>query len=912
MAHPLTTSEPVHRLVRMLSVATVIAIALFVFTNPAVAQTQWQPPQGSASYTPDCNNPYAQTFACIDPRRDIIQDEYANGYPYYIGHAEPTTEFYSTAGASGNNMQWKFQLPATDPNPAQDGSSVANFELYAAFWVGLALCDPNSNPFGSCVAVSDSNNPATAGAAFLELQFYPPGSPFGSCSTTQWCVRLHINTLENNNAFQKMNCLEPSPSAYVTTNGMPGGSQLLMSNGDTIVVTIHDTANGLETDVNDLTTSTTGSMVASGANGFLHNSDQTTCNTTAFDFHAMYQTASPGQTVPWAAIQPNVSFDFEIGHFELCGNSSCSTLPDASDPNDGTMANPADDSNCQTIRGIGGCFGADLDHDGLPYQADWADGTAAHPASLVLSSPNNSGVGPLNASISNPNTYDEAYNSIEFVSSESTFGTFYPFYSEAGTGPACVFNFGNDIPGTTTNDFGKATQYGTTINNPCFPAPDLTVTKSHVDPFTQGDVGDTFTITVSNAGGGSTSGTVTLTDSLPGGFTATAMSGSGWICTVATTTCTTAAVLAGDSSYPPITLTVNVASNAPPSLTNTVTVTGGDVASNVTSNDTATDIVTVLQHTTTVVLSATQDYDDTVTLQATVSPAGVPGSVQFFVNGASVGVGTYNSVSGVATIPYLVALPEGSYSLEADFTSANPLYLNSKGVLPAGLTVTLEEDTLTYTGPTVIANGGTATMSGVLLEDNVKPIMGRMVKFTLGAGVTAQSCMGTTNASGIATCPISPVAQPLGPGTAGDAFAGDTFYLPSSASAPTIMFAFLNSGSMIIGNLDGAGVEFWGAMWASMNSLSGGPAPSDFKGFASTAPQTCGGGWASTPGNSSAPPLGPLPSYMGVIVSSTVAQSGNMISGDVPKIVVVVTNPGYAPNVGHPGTGTVVATYCGH
>jgi len=71
-------------------------------------------------------------------------------------------------------------LPATDPSPTQNGSSVANFELYSAFWIGLALCDPNSNPFGPCTPVSDANNSATAGAAFLELQFYPPGSPFGS------------------------------------------------------------------------------------------------------------------------------------------------------------------------------------------------------------------------------------------------------------------------------------------------------------------------------------------------------------------------------------------------------------------------------------------------------------------------------------------------------------------------------------------------------------------------------------------------------------------------------------------------------------------------------------------------------------------------------------------------------------
>jgi hypothetical protein len=49
---------------------------------------------------------------------------------------------------------------------------------------------------------------------------------------------------------------------------------------------------------------------------------------------------------------------------------------------------------------------------------------------------------------------------------------------------------------------------------------------------------------------------------------------------------------------------------------------------------------------------------------------------------------------------------------------------------------------------------------------------------------------------------------------------------------------------------------------------------------------------------------------MGVIVSSAVAKSGPTMSGNVFKIVVVTTNPGYEGNPGHHGTGTVVATYC--
>jgi hypothetical protein len=46
------------------------------------------------------------------------------------------------------------------------------------------------------------------------------------------------------------------------------------------------------------------------------------------------------------------------------------------------------------------------------------------------------------------------------------------------------------------------------------------------------------------------------------------------------------------------------------------------------------------------------------------------------------------------------------------------------------------------------------------------------------------------------------------------------------------------------------------------------------------------------------------------VVSTGVAKSGSATSGDTASIVVVQTNPGYAPNPGHPGTGTVVAQYC--
>ncbi len=409
---------------------------------------------------PDCNDPDFYDIGCPEPTKALIDQLHAAGYPYYIGHDEVSTQFFSSSPGSGFNMQWKIQLPSTEPSPAQDGSSVANFELYGAFWIGLALCDPDSYPFGACIADSDTNDASTAGSALMELQFYPPGSPFrpsAFCPDSQWCARLETFILETNPS-----CPGVRPqTAFITTDGTVGGPRLLMSNGDNILITIQDTPSGLETAIEDLATSTTGVMVAGSANGFIH-IDPTTCTTTPFDFHPMFDTASPGNGVPWTAFLANVNFVFEIGHWELCGDPACSVLPDGGD---------ADDVGCQTIRGIGGCIAlgtTDLDFDGISYQEDWPDGTAAHPSTLVIKAPSSDiGVGPRSF---DGTSYSENYNTIHFARTQSATGaSFYPFYSR-GEGFLCHFNFGNDIPGITNDDFGKTLQYGTTIANPCPPS----------------------------------------------------------------------------------------------------------------------------------------------------------------------------------------------------------------------------------------------------------------------------------------------------------------------------------------------------------------------------------------------------------------------------------------------------------
>jgi uncharacterized repeat protein (TIGR01451 family) len=102
------------------------------------------------------------------------------------------------------------------------------------------------------------------------------------------------------------------------------------------------------------------------------------------------------------------------------------------------------------------------------------------------------------------------------------------------------------------------------------PPADLRIAKSHGGDFFRGQIGAKYTLIVSNAGATPTAGgAVMVTDTLPPALTATALSGPGWSCTLAAFTCTRHDALGAGTSYPAITLTVNVSASAPGSVTNT-------------------------------------------------------------------------------------------------------------------------------------------------------------------------------------------------------------------------------------------------------------------------------------------------------------------------------------------------------
>ncbi len=93
-------------------------------------------------------------------------------------------------------------------------------------------------------------------------------------------------------------------------------------------------------------------------------------------------------------------------------------------------------------------------------------------------------------------------------------------------------------------------------------------------------------------GTAATVGQVSVTDILPIGLTATGIDGSGWDGNPDTLTCTRSDALAPGAGYPPITLIVSVATNAPASVTNSATVSGG--GEDHFANNTASDPTTII------------------------------------------------------------------------------------------------------------------------------------------------------------------------------------------------------------------------------------------------------------------------------------------------------------------------------
>lgn len=104
--------------------------------------------------------------------------------------------------------------------------------------------------------------------------------------------------------------------------------------------------------------------------------------------------------------------------------------------------------------------------------------------------------------------------------------------------------------------------------------------------------------------------------------------------------------------------------------------------------------------------------------------------------------------------------------------------------------VTKAATSLKYAGTEHIANDEPTVLKAQLKDAAEQAVPGREVDFALGSGDAVQKCGATTDSSGVATCTITKVDQPLNddgtvPVTA--AFSGDAYYLGSDATATVLL-----------------------------------------------------------------------------------------------------------------------------
>jgi hypothetical protein len=374
-------------------------------------------------------------------------------------------------------------------------------------------CTPESD------ANAPAGNYPGAGAGFVELQFYPPGfAPFTdniSCDNTHWCSALNIDSLEcSQGGFApggcNQNCTEPVNFAFVQTNGVPPGppspqesddstftpnrQTLLMNPGDLISIHLFDAripgGHALEARETDLSTGQSGFMIASAANGFM-NTSITDCSGTPFNFQPEYNSAAAPNVIPWGFGPYMINSEFEIGHFEACtslqnpvtttgdtyytnceGPYETSSENSALEPDDapcypfgdthGGTAPPNLVTGCDVFTDAIG----DLDYDGTPYYPDWPNSVFPDrfPSTFLQFQPFTG--------------FGQRYPQIQFVTDNSATqfvtgcdpqsgqncvlpapgpGNFYPYWTQARVGGACVWEFGNVRNGNT---FGGDKQYG--------------------------------------------------------------------------------------------------------------------------------------------------------------------------------------------------------------------------------------------------------------------------------------------------------------------------------------------------------------------------------------------------------------------------------------------------------------------
>jgi len=391
----------------------------------------------------------------------------------------------------------------------------------------------------------------------------------------------------------------------------------------------------------------------------------------------------------------------------------------------------------------------------------------------------------------NPNQYNSTINTLVCTGTATTDEIYYGVdldtfnvssYLTAGSTTASSFySSGQDLVLLSTQ----------VISVTDVPVSDLSITKAHNGVFGYGDNG-TYTLTVTNNGPATTSGTTKVTDTLPAGETFVSGTGTGWTCSAVgqAVTCTTTAAIANGANFNPITLTVAIATSAGTSLANTATVAVDPSAfDNVSGNDSSTDTVSnagnTLVHpdlstsTKSVVntgggdalVGSTLQYTITLNESAGVDASGVsvsddiPANLSGFTASAVTVTGSSTTVTnsstntggangdGLLSISNITVPANGSvtivFTAQVKAGTANCTTINNSATVTyAGGSPT----TQTPAAPTVIVAQSSCTASGnkiLYVYDNLS--LTRVLQTANGTGVTVNG------AGGAATWTMTPV-----------------------------------------------------------------------------------------------------------------------------------------------------------
>jgi uncharacterized repeat protein (TIGR01451 family) len=313
--------------------------------------------------------------------------------------------------------------------------------------------------------------------------------------------------------------------------------------------------------------------------------------------------------------------------------------------------------------------------------------------------------------------------------------------TESATPDTGVVDYGAGTASVTVDGFTVST--GFTLEES-----DLKVASTHSGNFYASSAGNTYTLTVTNIGNSVSSGTVTVVDTLPAGFTATGMSGTNWNCTLGTLTCTTTVTESGGSTaFPVITLTVTATSTAG-TYTNSVVVSGGGELDG--NNDSGTDSTLVVGaptfttsfSPTTIALNGTSTETFTlgnpsgnpVTLAGLAFSDSLPSGLKVATpNGAGGScTGTTSATAGGTSIGFSngTVAAGSTCTVTVNVTSAAAaVYTNTTGALtstngPSGptasasLTVLAPPSTGMAFGASTIAYGGTTSLTYTITNPN--------------------------------------------------------------------------------------------------------------------------------------------------------------------------------------------------